>query len=234
MSSVVQAATAAIVLVDRADTVALFVIVNGDRSLSADSYPAAVDGFVVHFLAGDPLEACRHREGRTAPGAAVSTSDINEPDDDLPDNYAVILQQLAALPLTEFDPRRKDVARDLRMRASTLDAEVQKCRGDVETDVASDGFALDSPEPWPEPVGEANLVDDVRGAIQRHLMHPAATSNLFWQEMRVEGVSGMRLSATIHERPQPAARCSFERRRDATHPTNEIPKDSSSTREPVP
>ena len=89
------------------------------------------------------------------------------------DTYA----RLAALPSAEYDRCREQEANALGVRVSTLDAEVEKLRG--ETGGHLQGCAVEIPEiePWPEPVEGAETLDAIAAAITRYVALPSGAAD---------------------------------------------------------
>jgi len=77
------------------------------------------------------------------------------------------IAELALLDDITYDQIRKAVAKDLGVRVSTLDFEVHKLRPRTPAE-KEDPFP--EPQPWPEPVELANLLDEIVEAIQRHVI----------------------------------------------------------------
>jgi putative DNA primase/helicase len=87
--------------------------------------------------------------------------------------YIAEVNRLAALPTAAYDQTRKEVAKKLGIRVSTLDNEVRAAR------VATAGepdrrVVLSEVEPWPEPVEGGALLAEVAAAIRRHVILPRA------------------------------------------------------------
>ncbi len=84
------------------------------------------------------------------------------------------LARLATLNPIEYDQCRGDAAAKLCIRVSTLDEQVQARRPLPEA-VTGRGVSLPQPDPWPSPVGGAELLDGLAAAIRRHvILRPAA------------------------------------------------------------
>ena len=69
--------------------------------------------------------------------------------------------RLAAMPPMDYDRVREVEAERLKVRVSTLDKEVEMARRrghQTQAGDADDEFLID-PEPWPEPVDGADLLD---------------------------------------------------------------------------
>jgi hypothetical protein len=83
--------------------------------------------------------------------------------------------RLAAMPPIEYDRVREVEAERLKVRVSTLDKEVAEALGRVQHQSqsvdAGDEFLID-PEPWPEPVDGADLLDRITSMANAHLVLP--------------------------------------------------------------
>jgi putative DNA primase/helicase len=79
------------------------------------------------------------------------------------------IARLAALSPVQYEQQRKDAAEKLGLRASILDKLVKAERPD---DGNTQGSAIEfpEPEPWPEPINGARLLDDVADAIRNHVV----------------------------------------------------------------
>jgi hypothetical protein len=95
--------------------------------------------------------------------------------------------RLASLQPVDYDKVRKQEAKRLGVRASTLDSEVEKHRAAADTgepDTEGKGRALDlyDPEPWHEPVVGSNLITDLVAQIERFviLSNHAALGAALW------------------------------------------------------
>ena len=97
---------------------------------------------------------------------------INDP----PPDWQQTVAGLAKLPPIEYDHRRQAEAGRLGVRVSTLDAAVERAR--VASDGGSDAklqgraLRLDPPEPWPDPVHGAELLDAIAAFVARHVFLP--------------------------------------------------------------
>ena len=84
------------------------------------------------------------------------------------------LARLVALNPVEYDRCRDKAAKALGIRISTLDEQVQARRPLPEA-AAGRGVSLPQPDPWPSPVGGAELLDGLAAAIRRHvILRPSA------------------------------------------------------------
>jgi putative DNA primase/helicase len=79
------------------------------------------------------------------------------------------IARLAALSPVQYEQQRKDAAEQLGLRASILDKLVKAERPD---DGNTQGSAIEfpEPEPWPEPINGARLLNDVADAIRNHVV----------------------------------------------------------------
>lgn len=79
-----------------------------------------------------------------------------------------IVPRLAALPPFDYDRVRDAEAKRLGVRVTTLDQQVTKARAAAEADSTEDDNAstfLTDPEPWPEPVVGADLLNHLVDVI---------------------------------------------------------------------
>jgi putative DNA primase/helicase len=84
------------------------------------------------------------------------------------------IERLAKLPLVEYERARKAAAEKLGVRTSMLEKLVKAKRTELGLD-GEDGkqghaIAFPDPEPWPDPVGGAALLDAISDAIKRHVI----------------------------------------------------------------
>ena len=80
------------------------------------------------------------------------------------------INRLAVLSKVEYEACRKDEAKRLGFRTSVLDDAVQDRRPRTENPKASLDFSM--PEPWPDAVNGAQLLDDIVSAIRRFVVLP--------------------------------------------------------------
>ncbi len=94
------------------------------------------------------------------------------------------VERLAKLPPLRYERVRQAEAERMGCRASILDALVRNARGDGADRGAGQGRPLDlpPPEPWPEPVDGAGLLDSLAAHFARHLVLPlgAADAMALW------------------------------------------------------
>lgn len=100
---------------------------------------------------------------RSAPGAEGHAGEF--------DKEAV--EKLAKLSPFDYDRARETEAARLGVRVPTLDVEVRKARGETAEDPTQGQiFAIESPEPWPDPVNGAKLLDDIAATYRRFIVLP--------------------------------------------------------------
>jgi putative DNA primase/helicase len=105
---------------------------------------------------------------------------LSEPDDDAK------LTRLAKLPLLDYERARKEAAEALGMRASMLDRVVEMKRKELgcNSDDGKQGRPIElvNPEPWPEPVDGADILDEIEAALKRFVIcEPhARTATALW------------------------------------------------------
>jgi putative DNA primase/helicase len=87
---------------------------------------------------------------------------------------AIEINDLSLLPVTQYDQKRKDAAKRLGMRVGTLDGIVEQLRsgsgGDADVDKQGQEISFKPPEPWPDPVDGAALVEEMIAAHKRHVV----------------------------------------------------------------
>ena len=89
--------------------------------------------------------------------------------------------RLAKLSAIKYEQERKAAAEALGLRASILDRLVQGERarlgldGDDDTGMQGRAISFAEPEPWPEPVDGAALLDEISKAIGAHVIMPEAS-----------------------------------------------------------
>jgi len=90
---------------------------------------------------------------------------------------AVAVARLAALPPPEYERQRKPEAERMGVRVKALDDMVRQARGPT-SPTAGHGIALHYPEPWPELVVLADLLDDISAAVSRHVVLPSKAADV--------------------------------------------------------
>jgi putative DNA primase/helicase len=82
------------------------------------------------------------------------------------------IKRLAALPSLQYDREREAAAKRLGCRTSTLDHLVAKKNRSEPADALGQGRPLDlhEPEPWPDPVDGAELLDELVAVVRRHVV----------------------------------------------------------------
>jgi uncharacterized protein DUF3631 len=96
-----------------------------------------------------------------------------EPKEETTNDISAEIERLARLSTVEYENQRKGAAEKLGVRASILDKLVAVDRANLGLD--GDGrqghaISFPEPEPWPEPVIGAELLDDLATAIRRHVV----------------------------------------------------------------
>ncbi len=86
----------------------------------------------------------------------------------LPD-FETVLDRAAALDPISYDRQRSELAKELGVRAKTLDDEVSKRRADGKE---SKKLFLVEPPAWEEPVDGAVLLDDIVAELKKYLVLP--------------------------------------------------------------
>src|SRR5215467_1908373 len=85
------------------------------------------------------------------------------------------ITRLVKLTPLQYEQERKGAAERLEIRAATLDKLVAAERARLNPDDGSKqghAIAFPEPEPWPQPIMGAALLDDLAAAIRRHVVLP--------------------------------------------------------------
>ena len=106
--------------------------------------------------------------------AAPMTPSADEEESD-----GIEIARLAKLPVIKYEQERKAAAEALGVRASILDRLVQDERArlgdDDDSGMQGRAISFPEPEPWPEPVDGAALLDEISKAIGAHVIMPEAS-----------------------------------------------------------
>jgi putative DNA primase/helicase len=90
------------------------------------------------------------------------------------------IARLAEMDTIHYERNRVGEAKRLKMRERALDREVAKLRtnsGLATAGVAGAALNLKTPEPWPEPVDGAALLDELSAALRRFVILPARAAD---------------------------------------------------------
>jgi hypothetical protein len=128
------------------------------------------------------LAACRgnglvHDDGEKSTLATLASglsAGMAAPHADLPAPVDKKVAELAVLSRLEYDRRRKDEAKNLGIKLTTLDREVAAARAQAEEDDAA--LPHWHVEPWPEAVDGAVLLADVERTFTRYVYLPTGAS----------------------------------------------------------
>lgn len=133
------------------------------------------------------LETAVPWEPEATPKGTNAVADVDgdgDAEDALDDPVVIeaIVQELADLSPVAYERRREKEAEKLEMRVTILDGEVKARRGTSGKMGAGRELSLPEPDPWPEPVDGAALLDDLVVSIHRHLALPdgAAEAIALW------------------------------------------------------
>ena len=117
-------------------------------------------------LTRESLEALRRR---------WSPDDSQPAESKTPEQLAreTTFDSLATLSDIDYERRRRDVAAEFGIRVGAVDAEVKRRRSG--TNACGDGpsgtlLEFPDPEPWPEPVNGAQVLDRIAEAVTRHVV----------------------------------------------------------------
>jgi putative DNA primase/helicase len=112
-------------------------------------------------------------EGSSAKGAEFAERTLDD---------AATITQLAALPPLEYERERESAAERMGCRVSILDRLVAAARGGDAGPGQGRALDLRAPEPWPEPVDGAALLNGIVTEIRRYVVFgaPAADAVALW------------------------------------------------------
>lgn len=105
----------------------------------------------------------------------------NKPEDESASSAETEIVRLAKLPAIKYEQERKAAAEALGLRTSILDRLVQGERdrlgldGDDDSGMQGRAISFPEPEPWPQTVDGAALLDDISKAISAHVIMPEAS-----------------------------------------------------------
>ena len=123
----------------------------------------ATNGISAHIYDQSKPEEYARRQVETAQKEGASTINIDAE-----------IVRLAELTAVEFEHERKGAAERLNVRTTILDRLVQAERGNLGLDKGDSKFgsaiSLAEPEPWPEPVEGAALLDALATAIRGYVV----------------------------------------------------------------
>jgi putative DNA primase/helicase len=131
------------------------------------------------------LEA-RARTGKARPPSATARPNgkvmtkASPPDGT--NSFESEIRRLAKLSPLEYEAERKVAAKRLNIRSATLDNLVSAERGTAGDGKQGRALSLPEPEPWPNRVSGADLLDALSAAIRRHVVmsgHAADTAALW-------------------------------------------------------
>lgn len=83
-----------------------------------------------------------------------------------------VVKHLAGLSPLEYDKVRESTAEAMGVRVTTLDKEVAKVRKVAEVEAEGGKLTITDPEPWPEPVDGAELLNDMTAIVRRYCVLP--------------------------------------------------------------
>ena len=111
--------------------------------------------------------------GQATPTPTDTVPDIEQERE--PANDDATIQRLVALSPLQYDRERREMAKSLGVRPSTLDKMVQAARKEEETDT---GLVFDDLEPWSEPVDGAMLLADIQEMFAAKSVDRISTADL--------------------------------------------------------
>jgi hypothetical protein len=117
--------------------------------------------------------------GNTIGATAIGADGFTVADTPPPESNAEAIAHLAKLSSAEYESARLVEAERMRFRTAILDRLVSEARGDDSGGAPKQGRALTlpAPEPWPEPVDGAALLDRLAAFYARHVFLPAGAAD---------------------------------------------------------
>jgi len=86
--------------------------------------------------------------------------------------------RLAQLSISEYDRARRSEAKRLHLRLATLDAEVGRCRSQINDDAQANAVTFPTIEPWPTPVlGAPELFHQVAARYTNYIILPPGAAD---------------------------------------------------------
>jgi len=135
------------------------------RKLGAAGLRRAWDGAAViplHKLNNETAEVINEREIAAAACAGKETPEEK-------------IARLTTLKPFDYDRLRESEAKDLGIRVATLDAEVKRLR---RAEAEDGGTFLEDPQPWPDQVDGADLLDRLTATAKAHLVLPSGAAEV--------------------------------------------------------
>jgi putative DNA primase/helicase len=114
----------------------------------------------------------------TGPQSVMAAIEAAETFELPPEAVEETVARLAAMRPLEYEQIRDAEAARLKVRVGILDQEVKKVRGKTGAGVSDAVDFLIDPEPWPEPVNLAKLLDEITLMARLHLVLPNGAAEL--------------------------------------------------------
>ncbi len=108
-----------------------------------------------------------------AEGIPTPSPDPETPPDEAPTDDKAILEWLSTLSPLEYDRMRKEQAKALAVRESTLD----KMVADLRRDGTDAGLDFADVDPWPDPIEPAALLSEVADTVRRFIICQTETAD---------------------------------------------------------
>jgi len=116
------------------------------------------------------LHRCKDRPNEDFLEAiGLTTKPIESGNEQVTPDTKEMVEKLAKLKPIEYDKQRKEVAANLGVSVTALDAEVRAARS---SDRSAGTIEFEAVEPWPEEVNGEELLDEVSALILRYLVIP--------------------------------------------------------------
>jgi 5S rRNA maturation endonuclease (ribonuclease M5) len=147
-----------------------------------DLFPDRQDGsdvsdWIVKDTAGVWLAKLVGKADEWEPSGPATRADDAKPDEE-ESEISIEISRLAKLTVIKYEQERKVAAEARGVRASVLDQLVRDERarlGEDDSGMQGRAISFPEPEPWPEPVDGAALLDEISRAIGAHVVMPEAS-----------------------------------------------------------
>ena len=114
----------------------------------------------------------------TGPETVMAAIEAAESFEAHSETFDEAVARLASLSALEYEQIREAEAKRLKIRLVVLDEEVKKAWSRTGAEVSDAADFLINPEPWPEPVNVARLLDNITQLARAHLVLPKGAAEV--------------------------------------------------------
>src|SRR5262249_46619051 len=111
-------------------------------------------------------------------GRATSISTENQAEPSKCSDDDAKLQELASVPILEYERLRRDVAKQLKCRATTLDQLVAQYRPQAQDGLQGHALSLKEPEPWTTAIDGAVVLSEVTELLADYVALPPGAADI--------------------------------------------------------